>query len=757
MHLRRVTSKANGKTYRYAQLVESYRRQDGKPAVRVLKHLGKLPEPIFDAFRIALEAARNGDALVLRSQVANLVSGSTVANRRYLDLAVLMDCWNQWELSTVLDGFAGARATSVSFANVVLALVLRRCCEPKSKLEATRWVPTTALPELLGFDVLAFHNSRVHRVLQTLHKATDQLQEHLSQECSEEQGEIGVLFMDVTDTYFEGIGCPMAEQTKTKTEMPHKRCLSIVLLANERGYPMRWKVVGGKTKDAHAMQGLLDDIGHIKWLKARPIVFDRAMGNQKNVAALKARKLHFLTAAHVTAIESYTKAVPFQTVQDVVLDGTDASYEKDIGAVAKLAQQADRFEQINSRLFAIELGVDVPQSEKLKAQKDAQPRPRRGPRSRAARQLRQAKEIQRQLEENPKLKKKDIAASLGISTGHLRNQLALLNLSPQAQERILQWDDRLPFGEKHLRALLKLPPQEQLPALDKQVAEYLANRSQSSEPQDDDPRPIGPLRFVAYFNPQLFVDIRRRTDEHCDKLQRHVKAFNAELATAKRTRDYNATYRKFEREVERLNYRNLFDIKLTPITVTSDSGAKIGSFKGTITRKEDAWKHRRRYDGFVLLLGHPDLPQTARELVNFYRIKDTVEKDFQTIKGLVKLRPIYSYTDPKVQAHVTVCMLALLVQRVLEHRLRTANLPLTAASCIDVLKTCHLNQRRSEDQPLYDITQPDAAQQQVLEVLGLEHLGQDQHLRDRIKPRCILAPASPAGPRPGRRASAASK
>jgi hypothetical protein len=81
-------------------------------------------------------------------------------------------------------------------------------------------------------------------------------------------------------------------------------------------------------------------------------------------------------------------------------------------------------------------------------------------------------------------------------------------------------------------------------------------------------------------------------------------------------------------------------------------------------------------------------------------------------------------------------MLALLVQRTLEHRLRTAGLPLTAPACIDVLKTCHLNQRRSDDQPLYDVTEPDAAQKQVLNALGLEQLAEDEHLRSYITARC---------------------
>ncbi len=212
----------------------------------------------------------------MRSEVAKLLSGSTLANLRYLDIAVLIECWHQWDLSTLLDELAGDHATSLSLSEVILPLVLQRCCAPRSKLEATRWVPTTAIPEVLGLDIDAFHNSRIHRSLSTLFDVTDRFQQELCKRYLKNDGVSQVLFMDVTDTYFEGIGCSMAQQTRTKSEMPNKRCLGIILLANEYGYPLRWKVVGGKTKDWKAMGGLLEDIGQVEWLEQSPVVFDRA-------------------------------------------------------------------------------------------------------------------------------------------------------------------------------------------------------------------------------------------------------------------------------------------------------------------------------------------------------------------------------------------------------------------------------------------------------------------------------------------------
>ena len=54
-----------------------------------------------------------------------------------------------------------------------------------------------------------------------------------------------------------------------------------------------------------------------------------------------------------------------------------------------------------------------------------------------------------------------------------------------------------------------------------------------------------------------------------------------------------------------------------------------------------------------------------------------------------------------------------------------------------------LNQRRSDDDAVYDITDLDAAQQQVLSALGLEQLADDEHLRRSITARPPVPSASP--------------
>ena len=242
--------------------------------------------------------------------------------------------------------------------------------------------------------------------------------------------------------------------------------------------------------------------------------------------------------------------------------------------------------------------------------------------------------------------------------------------------------------------------------------------------------------MVAYFNPRLFVDIRRRTVGHLAAIQDRVHELNAELARATRSRQRDATHRKFSRELERLNYLDTFDVALQEVELTAASGRTIDSFRGSITLKQDVWQRRRRHDGFVLLLGHPDLPHSGKDLVGFYREKDVVEKDFQTIKDFAGLRPVFHYTDPKVLAHVTVCMLALLVERTLRNRLRAAGMELSAGAALEALADCRLTERAGPaGTPVYSLTAATPEQAEILAALGLADLADPAVVRPRLLPR----------------------
>ncbi|MBI2566097.1 MAG: transposase [Candidatus Schekmanbacteria bacterium] len=83
--------------------------------------------------------------------------------------------------------------------------------------------------------------------------------------------------------------------------------------------------------------------------------------------------------------------------------------------------------------------------------------------------------------------------------------------------------------------------------------------------------------------------------------------------------------------------------------------------------ERESWAPGRRHDGFYLIVVHPDLSLPAAELVDLYFSKDLIEKGFRIIKSELELRPVSHRTDAKVRAHVSLCILALLVVTVRAH------------------------------------------------------------------------------------------
>jgi hypothetical protein len=109
-----------------------------------------------------------------------------------------------------------------------------------------------------------------------------------------------------------------------------------------------------------------------------------------------------------------------------------------------------------------------------------------------------------------------------------------------------------------------------------------------------------------------------------------------------------------------------------------------------LERQARAWDLRLGRAGTLVFAAHPCLDLPAADLVSLYRSKDKVEKDFQTIKSVLELRPVYHRTDQKVRAHVIVCILALALERLMEERLRHAGLELTAPAALEKLANIDL-------------------------------------------------------------------
>jgi len=735
VHIRQVRTRSGGKEHRYTQLVQSYRRPDGVPAHRVIANLGELEEREIENLKLALQASRTGKTLVLpdaRGQPA--WSLRVLANLDYLHIGVALRIWEYWKLSELFNRLLPKGGDAIAAGDVIAALTIQRCVSPGSKLYAQRWFPRTALPELLGVEAQHFNNARLHRVLEQLDSVDDELQRALPVRYQQQDGAFLSLFMDVTDTWFEGRGCDLAVRDRTKEGFSNRQKIGIVLLCSEKGYPLRWKVVAGKRRDAPVMAEMLQAIQHLPWVGDAPLVCDRAMGQAGSVAKLVDAGIRFVTAAPRTEIVSYTDETPAAAVREIALGLTPVTYQDDVAAVAEAAEQSG-MDRVEENLFVLDLGVrDRELVFELHDIVDGEPEYSETTLTGGALALLKARRLREMLDDGTAKSQGELSRRLDLTQARISQVLSLLRIAPDLQSRILAGE----FGyisEHTLRDCARIESRaKQLRLLEEhaQLARPAANGAPVRRSRTG--RRKARLRLVLYFNPQMCVDQRTTAEAHRQSVEDLLADINRRLRVKKARLDAHGARFLLLEKLASLSLLKVYSIHAEMLEVP---GAEHPMAQLRVEFDEQEWLRRRQYDGFVLLVAHPDIPRSGPELVQLYREKDAVEKDFQTIKDVVKLRPVYHHTDPKVRAHVTLCILALLLERTLEQRLRRSSMPMSAPRCFEMLASAHLNLLRADPDlpPTYSLTEPTSDQRDLIKVLRMSDLLDADEIAARIHPR----------------------
>jgi transposase len=89
--------------------------------------------------------------------------------------------------------------------------------------------------------------------------------------------------------------------------------------------------------------------------------------------------------------------------------------------------------------------------------------------------------------------------------------------------------------------------------------------------------------------------------------------------------------------------------------------------------KDPVFKEKERLDGrFLLQTTHLD--KSPKEVLELYRSKDGVEKAFNIIKNLIKVRPIRHWNEERVRGHIFLCILAYLIVSVAKYVIKKANI-----------------------------------------------------------------------------------
>ena len=92
-----------------------------------------------------------------------------------------------------------------------------------------------------------------------------------------------------------------------------------------------------------------------------------------------------------------------------------------------------------------------------------------------------------------------------------------------------------------------------------------------------------------------------------------------------------------------------------------------------------------RWDGLKGYLTNTDIPM--QDIVTAYHNLWNVERAFRIAKSKIEIRPMFHFTRRRIEAHISICFVALKVYKELERRLKAANIGMSVDKVLNMAKT----------------------------------------------------------------------
>jgi len=299
MHLSYSTSRYKDRVYKSYSIAESFR--DGKTSrKRTLWAIGKLTDHQVDQIRLILKVVQDEDEVVTR--LKDIVVQDTKA---YLDIAVVNDLWDQWELDQAFD--YAVTDSPLPTQTVARILTINRCTDPCSHYSVPMWAKKTALEDVLRIDLSGLNDDKLYYELDKINLNKMSIENHLFNLTYKKAPEsYGFINYDLTTSYFVGYKCNLSAFGKGKIECHGRRQVLLGVLINDQGYPFKWDVFPGNTAEVKTLKR------NINACKSRfklgnknvTVVFDRGIISDDNAELIEDAEMKYISALDRNQIPS---------------------------------------------------------------------------------------------------------------------------------------------------------------------------------------------------------------------------------------------------------------------------------------------------------------------------------------------------------------------------------------------------------------------------------------------------------------------
>ncbi len=141
------------------------------------------------------------------------------------------------------------------------------------------------------------------------------------------------------------------------------------------------------------------------------------------------------------------------------------------------------------------------------------------------------------------------------------------------------------------------------------------------------------------------------------------------------------------------------------------------SFQGLIAPLKDRVARARRLAGWWVLTTDTDLP--AEEVVRLYTGLAVIEAGWRELKSGLEVRPLRHRLDRRVEAHLVLCLLAYLIEKVLE--LQVLSLGITGRAALERFRASTIDELELAETGIrqWRVTELSAEQAEVLSAAGI--------------------------------------
>lgn len=309
MFVKVTPRKKKGKTYYYAELVESY-RENGKVKHKRLLYFGSVD--LDTANRLKIAFSKDFDSF---TNIDKVEFNSAVPYGNYYLINSLSSNLKIFEFFKNNFLSTDNHITAETATQYIKAMIFQRIIQPDSKLALVENYQATPLKHFLELENELDLQS-LYRSLEVLEENFPLVEKYLYQLAGNQFNQNKKeLYYDITSSYFEGNKCIIAEYGYSRDKRKDKEQIVIGLVTTASGFPIKCNIYPGNTPDKTTVVEVVEQLKKQYPIDEVVFVGDRGMLTAKNIKTIEELEQKYVMAIPRAWSKKYLKNIAIKEEQ----------------------------------------------------------------------------------------------------------------------------------------------------------------------------------------------------------------------------------------------------------------------------------------------------------------------------------------------------------------------------------------------------------------------------------------------------------